>query len=150
MSVRSRVAIGIALLILLVGGLLAWEYSAPVLEYRENRAFEAAKSTLASYLNGSDSLPHAACQLAGELLGWEKLSMRVSVARPRQSRRMIEPVLNPPGTDPENAKFVELMINASRWAYSTDLPPELTRPAIVQADSIIRVRGFQKIQCRAA
>ena len=152
MTTKRWVSLGVSGLILLAAAIVAWEYWPAALRYREAHAFSVVRSRIASYLAGKDSLTAAACQLAPELVRWQSLSMRLQSSEPAQRRRIVDPgpALVPPGTDPNDPKFVELMLNASRFAFSKDFPPELRRAVMEATDSTIRERRFRRVQCGAA
>jgi hypothetical protein len=152
MTRKHWVSIGAAGVLLVAAGVVAWSFWPVALRYREDRAFSVARSGVADYLAGKDSLTPAACRLAGDLVRWQELSVRVQLAQPASIRRLVDPVpaLVPPGTDPEDPRVLELMVNASRFAFSKDLPDQLRDGPIQVMDSIIRARGFRRVQCGAA
>ncbi len=152
MTTKRWVGVGVTGLILLSAALAAWEYWPPALHYREDHAFSTVRSRIARYLAGKDSLAPAACQLAADLVHWQTLSVRLQEAEPAQTRSIVDPgpALAPPGTDSQDPKFLELMMNASRFAFSEDFPPEVKAIVKQEMDSTIHARGFRRVQCSAA
>ena len=131
---------------------MAWEYWPTALKYREGHAFSVLRSRIARYMAGQDSLTPTACQLASDLVHWQSISLRVQEAQPARARRILDPGpdLVPAGTDPKDPKFMELMINASRFAFPKDFPSEVQTMVKQEMDSLLVVHRFRRVRCGAA
>ena len=150
MLTRGRVVLVIATIIVLLAGLLAWQYWPLALRYRQDRTLQAGRAAVRRYITGQDSLPRAICRLATEIRRYNDLSMRLSEMEPGQTKRIEDkPLFVPLGTDPNDPRVEEVTRNAYRLTVPEDLPQEVRAQLMRLNDSMLRARGYRIVECAA-
>ena len=136
--------------LVLVVGIVAWQYWPVALRYRQNRSEEAGRAVVRRYVDGQDSLHVAACKLASTIRTLNDLSFRVASAEPASRKRIVdEPRFVPLGTDPNDPRVQEVTLNAYRVTMPDWIPSEDRVRLERMYDSTLRARGLKVVECAA-
>jgi len=136
--------------LVLVVGIVAWQYWPVALRYQRNRSVEAGRAVVRRYVDGQDSLDAAACQLASEIRKLNALSLRIASAEPGSRKRIVdEPRFVPLGTSPNDPRVQEVTLNAYRLTVPDWIPSEDRVRIKRMYDSTMRARGLKVVECAA-